>query len=57
MQISITGFLRNFLVSEDGATAIEYALIAGGIFVAIITVVYEVGPVIEGIFIEVNSGF
>jgi len=35
--------LKDFLVNESGATAIEYGLIAAGISVAIITVVGTVG--------------
>ena len=35
--------LRGFLRDDDGATAIEYALIASGIAVAIIAVVMAFG--------------
>ncbi len=35
--------LKRFLASEDGATAIEYGLIAGLIAVAIITAISTVG--------------
>ena len=34
---------KKFLRSEDGATAIEYGLIAAGISVAIATVVFTIG--------------
>jgi pilus assembly protein Flp/PilA len=46
-----------FVADEDGATAIEYALIAGGIAVAIITVLFTIGSEVNGKFGEVNSGF
>ena len=35
--------LRSFLADESGATAIEYALIAAGIALAIVTVVNNTG--------------
>ncbi len=35
--------LKDFLLDEDGATAIEYGLIASGIALAIVTVVNSVG--------------
>lgn len=35
--------LRHYLKTEKGATAIEYALIAGGIFVAIAAVFFLAG--------------
>ncbi|MDA9468878.1 Flp family type IVb pilin [Bradyrhizobium sp. CCBAU 53415] len=35
--------LRSFLVDENGATAIEYTLIAAGIALAIVTVVNNTG--------------
>ena len=39
----MTIFLSNFLVEEDGATSIEYALIAVGIAVAIVAAVNALG--------------
>ena len=36
--------LKAFLADEFGATAIEYAIIAGGISTAIIATVYSIGP-------------
>lgn len=35
--------LRSFLADENGATAIEYSLIAAGIALAIVTVVNNTG--------------
>jgi pilus assembly protein Flp/PilA len=42
--------LRSFIKREDGASAIEYALIAGLIAVAIITAVAAVGTDITAVF-------
>lgn len=41
---------------EYGATAVEYALIAGGIALAIIAGVALIGGAVEGMFTEVGSG-
>ncbi len=38
--------LRSFLADENGATAIEYGLIAAGIALAIVTVVTNTGSVL-----------
>ncbi len=42
--------IKRFLRDECGATAIEYGLIAAGISVAIVVVVYEVGTSLEAKF-------
>ena len=39
----MTIFLSNFLVEEDGATSIEYALIAVGVAVAVVAAVNALG--------------
>ena len=39
--------VRSFRADERGATAIEYALIAAGISVAIVTTVYGLGTQIK----------
>jgi pilus assembly protein Flp/PilA len=46
-----------FLADENGATAIEYALI--GVFVSICMVVAltKIGTAVQGDFNKVNSGF
>ncbi len=44
-----------FLRDESGATAIEYALIAGGIALVIIAAVNTVGSTLTGIFEEVEA--
>ena len=47
--------LRAFMKDESGATAIEYALIAAGIGVAIITSVNALGSAISGKFNTVKA--
>jgi pilus assembly protein Flp/PilA len=47
--------IRNFLVTEQGATAIEYGLIAAGIAVAIIVVVFGLGTSLNSTFSTVSS--
>ncbi len=47
--------LRNFASSENGATAIEYALIAAGIALAIITTVNGLGTQLNTMFTSVST--
>jgi pilus assembly protein Flp/PilA len=47
--------LRDFLRNEEGATAIEYGLIAAGIAVAIITVVQGLGTKLSDTFANVSA--
>ena len=46
----MTNFIKNFLQDEEGATAIEYGLIAGLIAVVIIGTVTALGTRISGVF-------
>jgi pilus assembly protein Flp/PilA len=46
---------KSFWVNVDGATAIEYALIAGGIAVAIVTAVNALGTKVTSLFSSVDS--
>lgn len=48
--------LKRFLKNEDGATAIEYGLIAALIGVAIITAVGLVGDQLETTFESIETG-
>ncbi len=48
--------LRDFLRDDNGATAIEYALIASGIAGAIIVVVLSVGTSVNGMYQSVATG-
>jgi pilus assembly protein Flp/PilA len=47
--------LKRFLKNEDGATAIEYGLIAALIGVAIIVAVTAVGDSLDGVFTKVST--
>jgi len=47
--------ISNFIRNESGATAIEYALIASLIAVAIITAVSTVGGKVSTVFTEVGN--
>jgi pilus assembly protein Flp/PilA len=47
--------LARFLKDESGVTAIEYGLIAAGIGVAIVMVVFTVGDDLEVIFNSVSE--
>lgn len=47
--------IRNFLMDESGATAIEYGLIAAGIAVAIIAVVQGLGTKLTSTFSSVEN--
>jgi pilus assembly protein Flp/PilA len=47
--------LKNFVANESGATAIEYALIASLIAVALITILGALGSRLSGEFSEVSS--
>jgi pilus assembly protein Flp/PilA len=47
--------VKSFLANENGATAIEYALIAGGVAVAIVTAVNGLGTKVTLLFNSVSS--
>jgi pilus assembly protein Flp/PilA len=47
--------LHRFLKNESGATAIEYGLIAAGISVAIVTIVFNIGTGLKTTFTTVSS--
>lgn len=47
--------ILNFIHNDSGATAIEYALIASLIAVAIITAVQTVGGKVSNVFTEVGN--
>ena len=46
---------RRLRKDEDGATAIEYGLVAGIISIVIITTITMAGSMLEAIFISVGS--
>ena len=47
--------VRRFMVSEDGPTAVEYAVMLALILVACITVVKSLGTQVNSTFTTVNS--
>ena len=47
--------LQKFVVSEDGPTAVEYAVMLALILVACITIVTNLGTTVSGTFSKVNS--
>jgi pilus assembly protein Flp/PilA len=47
--------VRRFLVSEDGPTAVEYAVMLALIIVACIGIVTSLGTSVSGTFSQVNS--
>ncbi|WP_459614885.1 Flp family type IVb pilin [Bordetella sp. 2513F-2] len=47
--------LKQFWNDEDGATAIEYGLIAGLIAVAIVTVLGTLGGQLDGLFQTISD--
>jgi pilus assembly protein Flp/PilA len=49
--------LRRFLRNEDGATAIEYALLASGVAGVIVAVVTAMGTSVQGMYQSVSDGF
>ncbi len=49
--------LKRFYRDENGATAIEYALIAGSIGIAIITAAQLIGVSLVTAFTNVKTGF
>ncbi len=49
--------LLRFLKDETGATAIEYALIAGGISIVIVAAVASIGTALNTNFASVAAGF
>ncbi len=44
-----------YLKNEDGATAIEYGLIAAGISVAIVAIVFTLGGNVQTAFTDINA--
>ena len=47
--------VKNFIMDESGATAIEYGLIAAGISVAIVAIVGVIGTELENTFNTIAS--
>lgn len=47
--------IQVYLADKDGATAIEYGLIAGGISLAIVAAVFAFGGDLQGLFSTIAS--
>ena len=48
---------KSFLGNQSGATAIEYALIAGSISIVIVAAVNGIGSRLNSTFANVSNGF
>lgn len=55
MEVKLKGLLLKFLSDEQGATAIEYGLIAAGIALAIIAVVNGLGTAVNTDFTSIST--
>lgn len=55
MLLNVFAKFKAFAVSEKGATAIEYGLIAAGIAVAISAIVFTFGDTLADMFESVNE--
>jgi pilus assembly protein Flp/PilA len=54
-EFSMRQIFSRFLSDQSGATAIEYALIACGIALAIVSAVQSIGPTLNTTFTSVNT--
>ncbi len=54
-QATMHGLKRKFISDEEGATAIEYGLIAAGIAVAIIAAVFAIGDELDAMFTAIQT--
>jgi pilus assembly protein Flp/PilA len=52
---ALSAKVRRFLVSEDGPTAVEYAVMLALIVVACVTIITNLGTSISGTFSSVSS--
>lgn len=46
---------KKFMQNEDGASAVEYALLVGGIAAVVMTTIYALGGSINTLFGSVNT--
>jgi pilus assembly protein Flp/PilA len=49
--------MQRFIFDQSGATAIEYALIAGSISIVIVAAVNGIGSKLNSTFTNVSNGF
>jgi pilus assembly protein Flp/PilA len=55
LESAMASRLKAFWRNESGATAIEYGLIAAGVALAVITVVYGLGSKLKTTFSNISS--
>lgn len=55
MLTKIIAYVQGYVKSEEGATAIEYGLIAGGISLAIMAAVFVAGDSLGGMFGSIST--
>jgi pilus assembly protein Flp/PilA len=55
MEVELKGLFQKFVSDEQGATAIEYGLIAAGIALAIIAVVNGLGSSLNTTFTSIST--
>ena len=55
VEVKVKGLFRKFLLDDQGATAIEYGLIAAGISLAIIAVVNGLGTSLSTNFTSIST--
>lgn len=55
MLLKLWAMKEAYMVSKDGATAIEYGLIAAGIAVAISAIVFTMGDNLVAMFTQASS--
>ncbi len=55
LMMTLVAKVRRFVESEDGPTAVEYAVMLALILVACITIVTNLGTTVSGTFSKVNS--
>lgn len=48
--------IAKFIRNEDGATAIEYGLIAAFIGIAVLTSMSSLSPVLQAVFAKISAG-
>lgn len=48
-------FIKNILADEEGATAIEYALIAAMVAVVLVTFITPIGNAVKAIFQKIQD--
>lgn len=52
---TIIAKIHGYILSDEGATAIEYGLIAGGISLAIVAAVFAFGDDLQGVFTKIGT--